>query len=92
VNALRTVWAAALLSVACGPPPQDPLPPACEALCAELVDVCGLASFPDRDSCLGGCAYEAQEGADVDAYEACASDAACDPFALVACEEAHGLY
>lgn len=74
----------------CGPEPEA-IDPNCTRVCDELVGSCALPSFPDRSSCLDGCGYALQEGADVAGWADCADRAACDPFALVACEHAYGL-
>lgn len=63
---------------------------ACQALCDELVSACGYAAYPDYDSCLLGCAYDAEQGADVDAERTCIEQAQCDTFAVVDCAREHG--
>ncbi|MEZ4323355.1 MAG: hypothetical protein R3F61_38175 [Myxococcota bacterium] len=63
----------------------------CEDLCRELVQTCGYAAFPDLGSCLDGCAYYEQQGADVNGQKQCVEEAACDTFLIVECEHAYGL-
>jgi hypothetical protein len=63
-------------------------PPECDDLCAELVGVCAIEAYPSRDSCVQGCAYRAESGADVAGEAACVADAACDLFAVVDCAHA----
>ena len=75
--------------LACAPP-AEPVDPDCARLCDELVGVCALETFPDRSSCLDGCAYGLATGADPRGWHDCARRADCDPFALVACEHDHG--
>jgi hypothetical protein len=72
-------------------PHTEPLDPACVDTCDVLVTTCGVEAFPDVASCQSGCRYAQQEGADVVSYAACVDLAACDPFALVACEHDFGL-
>ena len=43
----------------CGPPVG------CDLLCAQLVGVCALAAYPSNDSCMQGCEWSAQQGAQV---------------------------
>jgi len=63
----------------------------CESICRELVQTCGYAAYPDLQSCLAGCAYYDQQGADVDGELACIQDATCDTFLIIECENAYGL-
>ena len=62
----------------------------CELLCDQLMGACGYAAYPSVDSCLQGCFYNEDEGADTDAHLACVEEAACDTFAIVECENQHG--
>jgi len=69
----------------------DAVDPSCVDACDELVGTCGVEAFPDAASCLDGCRYAIQEGADLPSYASCVDLAGCDPFALVACEHDFGL-
>ena len=73
------------LLVACGG--QDTL---CDQLCDELVMNCQYSAYPDRASCLQGCAYEASNGADTEKMLSCTTKASCDSFALIECEHRWG--
>lgn len=80
-------WTVTLL-VAC----QGEIQRTCDDLCAELVGSCDYAAFPDLDSCLQGCLYNAEElGADVVGEFTCVQQASCDLFAIVECEHAYGV-
>ena len=63
---------------------------ACDQLCDVLVAECGYAAFPSHDSCMQGCGYNENEGADTEAHLACVNDASCDTFAIVECENQFG--
>jgi hypothetical protein len=63
----------------------------CQDLCDELVEVCGYGAYPRFDSCLQGCAWYEEQGADVGGELACVQDAACDTFLIVECEHEYGL-
>lgn len=63
----------------------------CDALCHELVYTCAYAAFPSIDSCVQGCTYNADQGADVGGQLACVQESSCDTFAIVECEHAYGL-
>ncbi len=62
----------------------------CLDLCTELKTVCGYEAFPDITSCQQGCEWNAEGGADIAGQTACVQAAACDTFAIVECEHAHG--
>lgn len=62
----------------------------CEDMCDELYRTCQYAAFPDLESCLEGCAYNREEGADVDSQLTCILEAGCDTFQIVECENAYG--
>ncbi|MEQ1501711.1 MAG: hypothetical protein ABMB14_05745 [Myxococcota bacterium] len=84
-RSLPLLWA-----IACGgggPPGAD----SCEPLCQELVTTCALAAFPSYDSCLDGCLFDAQLGADVAGELSCVEGAGCDTFAIVECEHDYGV-
>lgn len=63
----------------------------CEDLCDELVEVCEYGAYPRFDSCLQGCTWYEEQGADVPGELACVQDAACDTFLIVECEHEYGL-
>ena len=64
----------------------------CDDLCNVLILQCGYEAFPDFASCQQGCAYEQEQGEDVNATLACvqaaASSGSCDTFAILECEHA----
>ena len=62
----------------------------CEDLCQTLVLQCGYEAFPTLESCQQGCEYDASQGVDVDARNACVQAAGCDTFAVVECEHDEG--
>lgn len=66
----------------------DPEASACEDLCKELVNTCGYEAYPTFESCLQGCNYRVERGADVTDELTCVQEAACDTFAVVECEHA----
>ncbi len=70
---------------------NGPSESACEDLCTELVDVCAYEAFPDRASCMQGCLYSSDVGADLDGQRECVLGAACDTFTIVECEHAFGV-
>lgn len=72
----------------CGGAAEDQ---ACDDLCTELMQACGFTAFPDRDSCLQGCAYDGEQGADTTGLLNCVTDASCDLAAIVECEHSHGV-
>lgn len=63
----------------------------CEDLCFELVSDCQYEAFPSYESCMQGCAYDAEQGADVGGELQCVQAAECDTFAILECEHAYGL-
>lgn len=63
----------------------------CEDMCDELVFTCEYAAFPSYDSCVQGCTYNADKGADVAGQYTCIQSAACDTFAIVECEHQYGV-
>jgi hypothetical protein len=79
-----------LLAFTAGCATEPSTPPECEDLCRELVDGCGFEAFPSGESCRRGCAFEDQEGADLDDLSACIADAACDPFTILRCQRSYG--
>jgi hypothetical protein len=73
---------------ACGPTAETD--PECDSLCEELINGCAYEAFPDFSSCLNGCAYDREQGADVTGQLQCVQDAACDTFSIVECTHAFG--
>ncbi len=63
----------------------------CDDMCRELVQACEYAAFPDLESCLSGCNYERDQGADVAQQATCVADAMCDTFLIVECQQSYGL-
>lgn len=62
----------------------------CQAMCEDLVMTCEYAAYPSHESCMQGCAYARQEGANVKAEADCVAKAECDTFAIVDCEHKFG--
>ena len=62
----------------------------CRDLCDELYKACDYEAFPSYSSCMQGCAYDLERSADIDLQLDCVLDAACDTFAIVECQNAHG--
>jgi hypothetical protein len=58
----------------------------CEELCSILVVECKYSAFPSKDSCLEGCAYNEEEGTDIEGQLACVQEASCDTFEILECE------
>ena len=73
------------LLAACAEGAGGPKTP-CEAVCHELVVECAYNAYPSMDSCMQGCTYLSENGADIDARRTCVEAAQCDTFAVVACE------
>jgi hypothetical protein len=63
----------------------------CEAICDELVMECAYEAYPTYESCLQGCAYREEQGADMGKTWQCISKAECDTFAVVECEHAESV-
>ncbi|MFT7519592.1 MAG: hypothetical protein ACI9MC_001734 [Kiritimatiellia bacterium] len=83
---IQTICVAMML--ACGS--SEETKTACGELCAELVEGCESGAYPDMDSCMNGCALEAEQGANVPEYSTCVEQAECDQFAIVDCQDQHG--
>ena len=66
-------------------------PSVCQDLCTNLYSTCGYEAYPTLDSCLQGCEYNAEQGADVGGQLLCIESANCDTFAILECEHAYGL-
>lgn len=62
----------------------------CDRMCTELVMTCEFAAYPSFDSCMAGCAYSREEGADVDHESVCITQAGCDEAAIIECEHSWG--
>jgi hypothetical protein len=58
----------------------------CQSICDELVTTCSYEAYPSYDSCLQGCEYDAEQGADVEAKQECVAGAECNTFVIVECE------
>lgn len=58
----------------------------CDYLCEELVYSCAIDAYPDYDSCIQGCLYDTEQGNMPAGKLDCISDAQCDTFALIECE------
>ena len=84
----RLVLICAVL-LACGP--DRGASTACDEMCDILVLDCGYQAFPSLDSCVQGCTYNAEQGADIDGELVCMQAAECDTFAIVECEHEHGV-
>jgi len=84
---MSRVTLAALFAFTAGCPATPSTP--CGQLCKELVQSCSYEAYPTYDSCLQGCEYNSEQGADVRGEEACVSEAACDTFAILECEHAY---
>jgi hypothetical protein len=85
---LRLPFVLGIVLAGCGPKAASG---PCNTLCAELVGTCDVAAFPDETSCLEGCLYDQDQGADVDGELTCVQAASCDLFAIVECEHQYGL-
>lgn len=77
-----------LLLLACG---GDAERQACDDICDELVGTCGYEAYPTTESCLQGCLYREEQGANVERALQCIEKAECDTFAIVECEHAEGI-
>ena len=77
-----------LILTACAP---QAAPSVCLDLCTNLYSTCGYEAYPTLDSCLQGCEYNAEQGADVGGQLLCIESANCDTFAILECEHAYGL-
>lgn len=86
MRALLSIWPILTFTLSCG---QEYAP--CTDLCNELVIACGFEAFPTVDSCMQGCEYNADNGADIGAQLLCVDAAVCDTFQILECEHAYGL-
>ena len=62
----------------------------CADVCKELYQECAYAAFPSYESCIEGCAYNEEEGADMETQLECFQGAECDTFAIIECENQYG--
>jgi len=62
----------------------------CGDLCSELVATCAYEAYPNMGSCLDGCAYAEQQGADIRGQALCVSEAECSTFDILECEHEFG--
>lgn len=62
----------------------------CDTLCAHLVTECSFDAYPSMDSCVQGCAWQAEQGGDVEGEWACIEKAGCDAFGVLECEHKFG--
>ncbi len=62
----------------------------CYDLCNELYGSCDYAAFPNMESCLEGCLYNENEGADIQGQLECMLEAGCDTFKVLECENNYG--
>jgi len=62
----------------------------CSDVCQELYQQCEYAAFPSYESCIEGCAYNEEEGADMEDQLECFQDAECNTFEIIECENEHG--
>lgn len=63
---------------------------ACDKMCVELFETCEYDAYPSYDSCMAGCAYNRDQGGDVEHEGVCITQAACDEAAIIECEHAWG--
>ena len=57
----------------------------CETLCHTLVMTCDYAAYPTVDSCIEGCLYDEDQGADIEGEMECIEETSCDPIGTVEC-------
>ena len=62
----------------------------CEDICNELYQTCQFEAYPSWDSCLEGCAYNGEEGANLEEQYTCFTEAECDTFTIIECENKYG--
>ena len=63
----------------------------CMDMCNELQGTCGYDAYPDVSSCVEGCLYNEEEGANTTEQLSCILEAECDTFAILECENQHGV-
>ena len=89
-NMIRLFLCCLCLSSACLTDTGEKSDSPCYELCDELYGTCDYAAFPDYGSCLEGCVYSEEQGADTTAQAACVLEAGCDTFEIIECENTHG--
>lgn len=57
----------------------------CESLCKTLVMDCEFAAYPSLDSCIEGCLYDEELGADIEGEAECIVAEQCDLIGTVDC-------
>lgn len=57
----------------------------CESLCKTLVMDCEFAAYPSLDSCIEGCLYDEELGADIEGENECIVAQQCDLIGTVDC-------
>ena len=62
----------------------------CEDICKEVYSTCQFEAYPSYESCLEGCAYNEEEGSDLEAQYQCFQEAECDTFEIIECENTYG--
>ncbi len=62
----------------------------CESMCQELVQTCEYDAYPSYESCMQGCAFEREEGGQIEPQAECILQAKCDTFAIVECQHKFG--
>lgn len=80
-----------IFAVLCACGPDRGAKSECDEMCDVLVLDCGYEAFPSFDSCVQGCTYNADQGADIAGELACVQASECDTFAIVECEHEYGL-
>lgn len=81
-------FAACMLLIGCGGESEESV---CHDLCTELTGTCDYDAFPDINSCMQGCEWNAEQGADIAGQTTCVQNAACDTFEILECEHAYGI-
>lgn len=62
----------------------------CEDICKEVYSTCQFEAYPTFESCLEGCVYNDEKGADIEGQYECFQEAECDTFAIIECENQYG--
>lgn len=70
---------------------QSELDQTCDEMCKELVETCAFSAFPSYDSCMQGCAYQDDQGGNIDGEDKCVLHASCDEAAIIDCEHQFGV-
>ena len=84
----KLVLVSMAIVVGCGGGSEASSP--CGDLCLELVATCAYDAYPDMGSCLDGCAYAEQQGADITGQAICVIEAECSTFDILECEHQFG--